>query len=149
MCFVESMFNSIRFSWFLRKCSYNISKYVCVFGAFCVCVCVYLCVFVAFRVFVCDEKSLRTLVLPSGDAVRPRNCNRRSATSLQLPNISALSCENFKIEYCSLKKILKLSAIASLDISETSLQLPNLLALLSCKNFKRISRLNIVAWKRH
>ena len=37
--------------------------------------------------------------------------------------------ENFKIEYCSLEKILKLDAIASVDFSLTSMQLPSLSAL--------------------
>ena len=97
------------------------------------CVCVYLCVFVAFCVFVCDEKSLRTPCsakwgCSATSQLQSAFC-KLSATAKPLSIVLQEFQENFKIEYCSFEKILKLDAIASVDFSLTSMQLPSLSAL--------------------
>ena len=108
------------------------SMCLCVFRAFCVCVCVCVCVFGSFCVCVYDEKSLRTPCsakwgCSATSQLQSAFCNL-SATAKPLSIVLQEFQENFKIKYCSLENILKLSATASLDFYATSTQLPSLSA---------------------
>ena len=117
MWLLESRFNSMCFFYSWESVSHNISKYVCVFGAFCICV--------------CDEKSLRTPCsakwgCSATSQLQSAFCNL-SATAKPLSIVLQEFQENLNIEYSSFEKIWKLSAIASLlDFSATSMQLPSI-----------------------
>ena len=94
------------------------------------CVCL---VHFVYLLSVCDEKSLRAPCsakwgCSATSQLQSAFCNL-SATAKPLSIVLQEFQENFKIEYCSLEKILKLDAIASVDFSLTSMQLPSLSAL--------------------